>query len=306
VTPAQFITAVRNIGQISVNDTTYMDAAILDEANQAILTHFLTTFVNCRSGYFLQRSQTNAVVGQNIYRLPPRAIANGLEKLELSTNLGASWYQPSILTNSQSTEYENSNTGSPYTFSHESDSIVLYPQPNDPSFIIRYFFYIRPSAIVPAVTGGTVVSKTTTTITVTAPATGISGASGTLDCVHTTGSCELALFDAPFTYAANVYTFPATVDLTRVQAGDVLRPVETTDYIPLPPEMHRTLADYTAAAILTSKGDFEKSKPLAEKAEKARAMYADLIQPRIKSSMYTWRTRNTFLRRRAGLGRWRW
>lgn len=299
--PTELIARIRQVAQISDQDEDWVDTEILTEATQALEDHFPTTLVNLASGYWLQRMRVNTVPGQKIYQIPTRAIANGLAKIEISQNGGADFYAPSVLTVGQSTDYDNNSQGIPYSFGYEGDSIVFYPTPNT-ALVVQYSYYIRPSTLVATASGGLVQSVGANSVTCDAPDSILPSFPWTLDCIHTHGSCELSLVDCPYTLSGNTYTFPVGTDMSRVMIGDVVRYPETTNYIPLPRELHRSLADYTAAVILAAKGDFDKAGVLSAKAEKSRTSFIDLAAPRVKNAPFEFRTRNTYLRRRVGFG----
>jgi len=300
-----FASQVREIASVKEegSDEDWTTAKILNEASQALVERFWPTLLNLRSGYGLHRSTQATERDRSSYQIPPRAIAGGLEKLEISTDSGASFRQLPILTDSQATDYFSTSPGEPRAFSLEADRVVLYPTPSSGTWTLKMSYYLRPSALVTTVANGIVTATATVggtpTLSVATMPSGL-GASGTLDCIHTVGSYELSLVGITYTSAFGEVVLPVGTDISRVSVGDVIRVVETSDYIPLPVELHRPLADYTAAVILAARGDFEKAKIWSGKADTAIARFVDVASPRIKTKPYVFKTRNTFLRRRIG------
>ncbi len=296
---------IRQVGQISDNDEDWTSTEILAEATQATQTHFPKTLINTRSGFWMHRQTVPMVAGQKAYQIPVRAIVGGLENVEITTD-NRTYYPLSILTEHQALDYGWTSSGIPRCFSLEADCVILYPAPSDATYSIRFTYYLRPSTLTAAVTGGVVLVKDANSVNVDAPVAGMStvGPTYTIDCIHTTGSFELSLVSVSATYGAGAYTFPVGTDMSRISVGDVIRVAETSDQIQLPQELHRPLADYTAATILAAKGDMERAQVLVGKCENAITKFVDIATPRVKDSPFLMKTKNTFLRRRVRAGRW--
>lgn len=315
MTPTELIARIRQVAQISDNDEDFTSAEILTEANQALTDRFARDIVNLRAGYWLQRYNTTTVARQSRYRIPDRAIANGLEKIELSTDGGQSYRQLSILTDSQSTDYLAQTSASDYPrfYSLEADSVVLYPTPTTAAGKLRFSYYITPSTMVTSATTSQVQTGagSATDATHIELADNSFNTGNTIDILHASGSGELALVSATVAtrtvgFIGYVYTFTDTnLDLSKAGLGNAVAiAAGTTTVVPLPLELHRTLADYTAAVILAAKGDEDRAGVFATKAEKSLARFVDLATPRVKANPYTFKTRNTYLRRRMTRSWW--
>lgn len=310
---AQFLARVRQAVQLADTTEDWSDTEILTEGTNALYERFAQPISALRHGYWLHRTAMNMVAGQQLYRIPHRALVQGLEKVEISDDGGTRWWQLSILTDGEATDYQNGNSrGTPNFFSYQGDCLALYPIPSSSSLKIRFSYYLRPSTLIAQPTGGVVsqvlhgggvytVYLTTDTLPSGLDAT--LGGSGTIDFVHTTGCNEVAMQDVPYTDFNTIDKFflvADTYDLSNVIAGDVVRVPDTTDYVPLPIELHSAFVAWTAAVILANKGDFEKAGVMSAKAEKAIQRVVDMAVPRTKTRPYEFRTRNTFLRRRTG------
>lgn len=301
----ELLARIRQVGQISTNDEDWTSAEILIEAQQGLIERFSQPLQSTRSGYGLHRKTSSTVANQSSYQIPPRAVVGGLEKLEISSDGGVSYHEMPILTDSQATDYSGYGIGEPFAFSLESDRVVLYPTPSSASYTLKFSYYLRPSSLVTTVANGivnsvSIISGVPTLGVATMPA-GLGG-SGTLDCIHTLGSFELSLVGESYNAAFGLVIFGSSVDISRVNVGDVVRVTETSDYIPLPFELHRALADYTAAVILAAKGDFDKAKILNGKTDTAIARFVDMALPRVKDRPFVFKSRNSYLRRRIGSG----
>lgn len=305
----EFLARVRAASQLPDDDEDWTDVEILAEATQALYERFAQAIAVLRSGYWLHREIQTMTAGQSMYRLPPRAIVQGLEKIEYSVDSGVRWKTLHILTDVETSDYSNADSLSePNWFSLESDCVVLYPTPSA-AFQLRLSYYLRPSVLVPTVTSGVVVGlNSSTELIVSGNPTYLDPAGGTLDVVNTTGCNEVAIVDfsyssiSSFAFGTYKITFDSSQDTTRLIAGQVVRASDQTDQIPLPMEMSAALVARTAAVILDAKGDTEKGDRLAAKSDGIIKRVTDAAIPRIKSKPFTWKTRNTYLRRRVGFG----
>lgn len=305
---AQFLTRVRELAQLPDVDEDWTDSEILAEATEALLERYAQAVSDLRSGYWLKRSVTQMVPGQALYRIPSRAVVQGLEKVDWS-NDGKHWRQMSILTDSTASDYDTGALGDPRYFWLEGDQLHLCPVPAT-AHSLRFSYYLRPSVLIPTVATGGVVAVAAGQIGVAGdPSAYLTGSS--MDIVHTTGCNEVGVVEMPFTGIVSLgfgiwgINVSPSADLSAVQVGMVCRAPDTSDQIPLPRELQASLVARTASVILVAKGDAEKANHLNSKAESAIKRVVDMAQPRVKNRPYEFKTRNTFLRRKVGNG-WGW
>lgn len=308
-----FLKRVRQAVQLGDNDEDFPSSEILIEGTQALYERFAEPVSSLRQGYWLQKVTTPTVQGQATYRLPPRAIVQGLEAIAISTDQGTTWANLSILTDLESTDYQNTTqNGIPMWFSLQSDRVHFYPSPSA-GLLIRYTYYLRPSQLIAAVSSGVVASWNSTSITVSGDPNAYIVVGETMDVVNTTGCNEVALVDVPVTNITSLGLgfYRIDVDFTgfntsNLTQGQVVRYSNQTDQIPLPIELHDALAAWTAAVILLSRGDTDKAGQFSTKADSAIKRIITSAQPRIKNRPPVFKTRNTYLRRRVGLGMAGW
>lgn len=301
----EFLDRVRLDAQIASTDEDYTDPQILIIADNELRERFSQAVANPRLGYWLHRGQFTTQANIARYRLPPRSVVQGLETIEVSTdgNAGNTWASLNLLTIFQAIEYAQTGTGSrPQFFTIESDTVRLFPTPNG-AVNVRYSYYIRPAQLVAAASSA-VVSATLTTITTSAPFLG-QGSAGVLDVIHTDGTNEIAAVSVPYTGAGTSLTVSLTAQqVALIAVPDRVTLAGTTDYLPLPLELHAALAARTSAAILAEKGDADKAKIFAGKAESSIERFIDVASPRVKSRPFTFKSRNSYIRTRGGFG-WR-
>jgi hypothetical protein len=273
--------------------------------------------VNLRSGHWLYKQQINTVANQSWYRIPPRAVAQGLELFCMTAPNSSSthnWNQLAVLTNAESIDYQDQPSyGVPQFFTFESDGVVLFPAPADVR-PLQWQFYLRPSALasVPAYSGVLVTPTSVSQLVVSCPDPNTLpwSAGSLIDIVNTNGSSEAIAIDVPVASVVdgtNVATVNLSTPLTSAQFAKLrtdqtqaLVTAGTIWTIPLVVELHSALVSFTSAVILVDKGDAEKGAQLVSRCESAMSKILDVMQPRVKTRPWVLRTRNTYLRRRAG------
>lgn len=335
----QFVKRVRETTQLPTNSEDWTAREILREASQCILERFTQPVLATRSGYWLQTYTFSTTAGVPYYRIPPRAVVQGLELFAMQPPGAAlnttSWYQLSVLTNSSAMDFQGTQGGSnPRWFSFEGDSIVLYPTPAV-SQTLQMKFYLRPPYLIPVpgdtfgpiVTGAedpnldypvpttgvlnsAVYNPTNTVFTVQYDANYPLFAVGDkIDLVNLDGTSEAVALDMTITavgvpaatVAVTVSTAFTVAEQTKQRAQtQALVTAGTAWTIPLPIEMHSAAVAYTSAVVLMDKGDIEKATQVISRSEASVKKIVDMMQPRVKDRPYEFKTRNTFLRRRAG------
>ncbi len=304
-----FLKRVRLAVQLGDTDEDYPSSEILLEGTQALYERYTEPMSSLRQGYWLHRIQASSVQGQNMYRLPPRAIVQGLESISVSTDQGNSWRLMSIVTDLEATNMLNATQqGVPGWFRLQSDCVYMYPTPVN-GLLFRYTYYLRPSQLIATVNTGVVVSWNSTSITVSGDPNAYITVGSTMDVVNTTGCNEVAMVNVPVTNVTSLglglYRIDVNftgLDPSRLVQGQVVRAPDTTDQIPLPLELHDSLVAWTSAVILLSRGDSDKAGQLSAKADSAIKRIMTSAQPRIKDRPPVFKTRNSFLRRRIGTG----
>lgn len=276
----------------------YTQAIVLNELNDKLQSVFEDIVVKARSGYWLHEF-VYTVASSARFRIPPRAVVGGLEKVEVST--AASGQPFSKLTEvpaSVAQDYEQLTTGTPRVFTVQGDQVELIPQPVAGS-VVRMTYYIRPSRLVPeqsnpnATQRGRITAVNVGARTVTVNAlpfdqsltvpVAITSALQTVDIVHPDGWHELSLVGASQTISGLVLTLGGTDSLSDVQVGDFVRVADQTDWPCLPDDFHRSLCDATAVKILLEMNVSDKATVLAASNNSELERFRSLLLPRVKS-----------------------
>lgn len=276
----------------------WTDAQLRRELTQALHTTLGEIVVTSRGGYWRDEKIVTATAGRALYRLPGRAIAGGLEKVEIADSTGSSW-RPLIETTpyhagSMTGPSGSPSEGSPRHYLIDGDQVQLIPAPSTAEFRIKMRYYRRPGHIVEDQTRGliTAVDPDARTIGVnsipfdqliTVPAAITSG-DQEIDVIHPDGWHECALTSAPQTYSGTTITVGGTADMSKIEVGDYVRVEQQSDWPSIPMDFYRTLADATAVMILTSSGAGTKGAQIAQKMGADLRRFRKLLTPRVKDS----------------------
>lgn len=338
----EFVTRVRQMCQLPDSDQDWGDSEILQEATHALRERFTQVIANSRQGYWLKDHKVLLQAGRSQYRIPYRSTVQGLELVEIACDDGPNrWRQLQIATPSQTTMYAGNSQSEPSHFEIRGDNIVLYPTPQTPRWV-RMRGYLRPSELIPVIASnpdgpgdlwGYIASCTFLNEPPDPPFLQVELIEGSdfdfteavnqsFDIVQTTGCCEVTIPNVYlYTYLEDPptlffrYDFPGQFDAAGTvmtsseetpERAAMVFPADYTWHIPLPSELCTALVAWVSAVILTERGDLEKAAACSKKAEAAITRAIDVMTPRIKAQPYTFKTRNTYLRRRQAWGWGRW
>jgi hypothetical protein len=309
---AELLTWIRNdayIGDATIY-TDQTDASLLVELTHKLHTVFEDIVVKARAGYWLKEYLLTTTAGRGRYRIPPRAIVGGLEKIEIAAATGGSYYTIEEISPVDMQAWEGpisiGNPGMPQVFVSMGDQVELFPTPNA-ALPLRMTYYIRPSQLAPVqniqpnggtdrgrVTAVSAIGVNPVTITVNVVpvdmlGTGVAIATATqqIDVVHPDGWHELAVVGSTQTLAGTVFTLPNGTDISDVQVGDYVRAADQTDWPCLPDDFHRCLVDVAAIKLLVELGLKEKGDDIANNVENDLIRFRSLLLPRVKSQPKT-------------------
>lgn len=277
----------------------YTQAIVLNELNDKLQSAFEDIVVKARNGYWLHEFVYTTVVNVARYRIPPRSVVGGLEKVEIAAAAsGQPFNKLEQIPQSIIQNYEGQSPGFPYVYTVQGDMVEVVPTPTA-VMALRLTYYARPSRLVPSQSdpNGTVRGKVTGVNTgtrvvtvnalpldqsLTAPVA-ITSANQTVDIVHPDGWHELSLVGATQTLSGLNITIGGTDSLGDVQVGDFVRVADQTDWPCLPDDFHRALADCAAIKILYELHMLEKAQALELNNGFDLQRFKSLLQPRVKA-----------------------
>lgn len=284
--------------------TDFTDARVLLELNDKLQTVFEDIVVKSRAGYWLHEYIYTTISGDADYRIPPRSVVGGLEKVEIASVSTGPYTKLSEIPSSEAQLYRSTQIGgsdTPYVFTVVGDLVEVIPTP-PAGYLLKLTYYIRPSRLQTSQSstqGGaavdrgriTAVNTAARTVTVnvlpfdyslTSPAAITSGTS-TLDVVHPDGWHELSYVGATQTLSGTTITFTDSQDMTDILVGDYVRVADQTDWPCLPDDFHRCLADTVAIKILVMLALKDKADVLTENVGNDILRFKSLLVPRVKA-----------------------
>ena len=323
----ELITQVRDLAQVPDTDEDITDEFILTQAYLGLLERFTQPIIMQRNGSWLHSYTFETTAGVSRYRIPPRSITQGLEKIECATAQGSGnadssgWYLLSVQTNIQATSYEGLNyQGRPAAFTYVGDTVEIYPTPTA-NWTLRMWYYLRPSSLT---SGFDSANNFSGLQSITFLGTNNQyrlifennnlnpyAASGQrLDLQFIDGNCEYVVLNAPMQDggALTIFTTLLPNEADLIARGLVTSNIygfvtgNPTFAIPLPQELCNALVSYVGAVVLAEKGDSEKAQVFSQKAELAIKNIIDISMPRAKGQPSVYRTKSTYLRRRLSRG----
>lgn len=288
----------------------YTDSVLLGQMYDQMLQLYERAVVKSRQGYWLQTSKTSVTQGVASYQIPPRAIMNALERVQIAYDSTLDFVDLMRVDEAQAINYElgTGQTGQPVRYVMRGRNIVLLPMPDSNVYTLRFEFYGRPNRLVPAQatrTDGLVsaVNNAAHTVTVTTgtvsydasgASTAMNSGSWALDIlggggftvnpdVQDGGWHDFVVLQQTATVSGTTWTFSdPTVDLSNVQQGDFVRASQQCEWPQISSDFHRTVADATADKILIER---RMTNPdLTQRLGDDLARFLDLLQPRALNS----------------------
>lgn len=284
---------------IEPSNVDYTDSVLLRELNNSLTTKFERLVLEAHANYWIQSIDLTTTQGVQEYRLPPRAI--GVSKIELGTTSASStgFCRMPQCSEDHINLFQSPSTGynTPERYVMRGDRVFLDPPPNT-TYILRIWYYVRPSRLVPAqaTTAGLVTAINLSTLALTlstVPSTyssvnvATSLASQTnvaIDVVGQGGWRELQVVGALATFngAGTTVTFAAGTDLTSVQVGDYVRAADQSEWPQLPEDFHRCLVDVSSVKILIQRDFQQKAAGYGQDVSADLTRFSALISPRVQ------------------------
>jgi hypothetical protein len=284
------------------------------ELNDCMTQNFSRMVVNARAGYWLKSQTFTTTAGRSLYALPLRMATGGLERIEIAASSTDSFLPLAMETGTETVFWElaNNGRGRPERFEMRGDQIALLPTPDTSSYVVRVWYYMRPSTMVTPQsiadrapgysptergvinsvnTSTRVITMSTLPLDMGASAAGSAIAAGRIDILRRSGWYEPVLLDLPITaIVGNTYTVGGTDDLSAIQtvaggalSADLVRVANQTDWPMIPSDYHRSLADLATVSVLTQLHLLEKSAAYQSKISGDLQRFMELLQPRVKN-----------------------
>jgi hypothetical protein len=303
VTSDRFLQGLKRRITIPANQPLMTDQNFLDLANDVIRDRMVPLFLSTNQNYFVTYVDFPMTQGVKKYPIHYRAIGRALRDLKLKYNLDNIRMVDMRLIALED-EHLFINQTLPTGFYFSGDSIMVVPEPNSSTYIMRQFFNLQPNRMVTMDQAAKVVAIAGNVLTVDAiPAAFLPPLK--VDFIQGKAGCSTISYDVTLQGAAsNQLTFASASDLAGVEVGDYVALAQESPVMQLPDEAQQLLETATADRVLYAIGDYEGSAAMQKDAKLQEMNLLKIIQPRIEGEQTKIINRNGLLRGR-GYNYWR-
>lgn len=271
----------------------YTDGWIASEYNDALSPKISEMVLEAKGGYWIRYVDVTTTTGQQLIRVPPRAIV--LSKIEISNSQDPNNLSrlPEVMEgHADLFSSPTSATGMPQCYVLRGDQIWLLPKTDASVYTLRIWFFLRPSHIVPPQDAGRIVSIATNRLSAIMSATPsryLGGgafaptplASGDrIDIVHPNGWHEVSAYEYVASFISGTSITFAKALPPEVEVGDCVRAAGQSDWAPIPADFHRMLADMVSSKILSQLDNATKAGAIFNDAASDMARFSRLISDR--------------------------
>lgn len=290
----QLIARVRRSAFLAESDVNYTDVVILAELNDVQTQLYARAVIEADQGHWQLTDYTPLVAAQRSYRLPARAVMGTTMRQQVTQTGAVDWWPMDDLSEADALRYEasitrNASSDSPWKKVIRGENTwILPPVAASDQYVMRTHYMVRPSRIcmpqfAPDTDGViTAINPTTRVLSLISTIESIAedGTNGAdivvgdanIDIIRVGGWHKVqwtgvATFSAGGTLiqlAADASGLSEANDLSDIAVGDVVRVADQTDWPALPADFHRSLADATAAKILTARGMADRAAELSQ------------------------------------------
>lgn len=303
VTSDRFLQGLKRRITIPANQPLMTDQNFLDLANDVIRDRMVPLFLSTNQNYFVTYTDLPMTQGLKKYPIHYRAVGRALRDLKLKYALDNIRMVDMRLIALED-EHLFINQTLPTGFYFSGDSIMVVPEPNANTYILRQFFNLQPNRMVTTDQAAKVLSIAGNVLNVDAiPAAFLPSVK--VDFIQGKAGCSTISYDVTLQGAAsNQLTFASADDLTGVEVGDYVALAQESPVMQLPDEAQLLLETATADRVLYAIGDYEGSAALQKDAKLQEMNLLKIIQPRIEGEQTKIINRNGLLRGR-GYNYWR-
>lgn len=309
----QLITRVRRSAFLANTDVNFTDAVILEDLNDVQTQLYARAVIEADQGVWQLTDYTPLIANQRSYRLPARAVMGTTMRSQVSATGNVDWWPVEDLSEADALRYEYSTASTPLNaptrkITRGENYWLLPPVTSSNSYVMRTHYMVRPSRICapqtfPTTSGViTAIDPVTRNVTMTNTVSSVSEAgaltalAGTvpIDIIRVGGWHKVQWTGNASNTGTTVITLAVDAsglseanDLSDIAVGDVVRAADQTDWPALPADYHRSLADATAAKILTARGMADRANELSQSyVVPDLQRFGDLLRPRDASSAF--------------------
>lgn len=272
-------------GAGTISDPRISNSDVLEFASRLLSADVASVLLSARQQRWVWQADDVAITsGTAKYRIPSRALASGVDDIEIYDSTSGETFDPPQLSPRERFLYGNGRRGnwrSPYGYIWEGDHIVLIPTPDVTQYSLRVRFPRQPARLVAVSACAKVSSTTSTVITTAATVPTAWGSSETLDCVQGGLHADaLGLDLAGTSISGTSITVSAGVP-SELAANDYVCLAGTSCVIPLPESVWPLLVELVNVDVLRRIGADQTLLGQAIQAAQARRnAVRDVLEPR--------------------------
>jgi hypothetical protein len=290
-TADRLLDGLKRRGIVPSSQPLYSDSDFLAAADDVIQERMIPLMLSIRQDYFVTSTNKPTVANQAEYDIPYRSIGRTLRDLKLEDDSGT---VRDLTLIALEDEHLFQNSATSHSFYFKGDKYVIVPPPTSATLTLVEWWECPPSKLVKTDSASVVVSKTSTTVTVTAVPSAIT-TGAVVDFVQGKSGNSLLAYDKTIAnVAGTTITFTSGDIPDSLVAGDYISLAMTAPVVMLPNEAYPLLETFTAQRILNSIGDFEGAQALEESVTAGEKNLKMILEPRIKGE-------NTIIINRRGL-----
>lgn len=275
---------VRRIGAIPTSVSAgNTDTDLLRHLNDELQLTIPSKIIACREGFFKTTKDHTLVNGTLRYRLPTRALGNRLASATLVDGLGNTLWKLDEVPDSRLAELYSITQCVGYRL--EAGDMVFVPSfPVSQAATLRMRYYIRPNELSTSL--DTAAGQCFTVVSVAGQVVTLMASHGLttgtrVDILKGTAPFEHMSIDLlPTAVASTTVTFAASVDLTRIEAGDIIAKAGYSPFAQIPDAFYPLLSHLAALKYALAKGDGDAVASFEKLLPKLEAEAVAMVSPR--------------------------
>lgn len=289
-----------------ISDSTFSDDVLIRYANEEMLSKLVPFIMSNRQDFFLQHSVTDLTQNLNHYAVPSRAIGNVLKDLFYvpdSSNTTIKYPIPKIEVHD--VQRWASIGVAPSAFHMQSDEVILYPIPSASQGQLMFYYFRRPSQIVPTTSCAKITAVSslsgTTTFTVDTDLTASLSVGSTVDLLSSHSpfipwADDVAITAITSTTIAMTTTSVSNEVSTVLPAvGDYIAAAGTCNIPQVSIELQNTLSEMICYRVLKAQARTEQMQRCAQNITDNLKMMFKVMENRVESEVDTLFEQNSIL-----------
>jgi len=295
------IDSIKRRASIPENQSTFQEEDFLAFINEELSLNMVPMIMSLHEDYFLFQQDDALVANQADYPIPSRAVGNKLREIQY-VDSNDNVFEMTRIGVGDIPDFQGAFTQNhAYTFYLKNNNVVLIPKPTS-SVVgsLRFYYYIRPSELVPESRVGIIndINTVTNTITVsnsTFPTNFV--LTETYD-LYKAGSphSQLSIDITASAIDSSTKTITFSELPTQLAVGDHVA-LSCESIIPqVPSDLHVLLAQYVAERILESIGDAQGLAVAKSKTAQMEVRSGTVIDSRVDDAPIKLVNRNGVLR----------